>query len=606
MKKIVYLFIVVFTLSSCANDDFIENNNEQRIEIIHEKLTYKQVTERMNNTSKIVFKESTKTAFNENYNLLVANLNKTNSTTNEGEDAYIDYYYDSVHNNETYSFITHEFSEEEYFLEKFVITIEEGEQKVAYLRYYPSNIFSLENFTGKIEIISLDRSFVGDSYFENGVRIPQQSNNYQTNSVNVDCITTISIKSTRCTNGGNHRFGEQCGRPDLINDAYLYVTNFTTCNTTVISNVVPVSSVIIEAGPKTGGGGSSNLVIQESNFLNSLPMAVNQWISLDINQHIKAIVLSYLRVKNFTANEQLKASQLLLYISNDSVLKNNSLLAELIIKQILFSNKYTVQEFENFWNNLTPQQKAVFNNYVNNNLTTGTHQMLKQSAQTFLNWAFNYLIDNPTVTVEQFENWFMVTTNGKDGDYDANYWENPNLVIQQQNLPSYDDFYNEFPLKNGGMMPSSEVYQLVGGQLYNSHLANPSGYSNACAIRVSRALNYSGVIVPNIPGQTEKGADNKNYFLSAKNLNAWMEKTFGKPTGSNRLTGAQGGINGKNFPDLLQDKQGVYIMIANYPGPNYFGATGHADIMENGTCPDDRCYFNATGGVHFINVWELN
>lgn len=83
-------------------------------------------------------------------------------------------------------------------------------------------------------------------------------------------------------------------------------------------------------------------------------------------------------------------------------------------------------------------------------------------------------------------------------------------------------------------------------------------------------------------------------------------KTFGKPTGSNHLIGAQGGLNGKNFPDLLQDKQGVYIMIANYPGINYFGATGHADIMENGTCPDDRCFFNPKGGVYFINVWELN
>src|SRR5690606_11409992 len=97
-------------------------------------------------------------------------------------------------------------------------------------------------------------------------------------------------------------------------------------------------------------------------------------------------------------------------------------------------------------------------------------------------------------------------------------------VIQQQNLPSYNDFYSAFPFKNGGMMPSPEVYQLVGGQLYNNHLANPSDYGNACAIRVSKALNYSGVIVPNIPGQTEKGADNKNYFLSAKNLNAWMER----------------------------------------------------------------------------------
>src|SRR5690606_35455904 len=260
-----------------------------------------------------------------------------------------------------------------------------------------------------------------------------------------------------------------------------------------------------------------------------------------------------------------------------------------------------------FKNGLNSEQLVWWNNTTEKDQRAGLYDYVYKGGDfEFAEWVIDLFIENPDTTWDQFENWFMVTTNGKDGDYDANYWENPNLVIQQQNLPSYDDFYNEFPLKNGGMMLSPEVYQLVGGQLYNNHLANPSGYSNACAIRVSRALNYSGVIVPNISGQTEKGADNKNYFLSAKNLNAWMEKTFGKPTGSNRLTGAQGGINGENFPNLLQNKQGVYIMIANYPGPSYFGATGHADIMENGTCPDDRCYFNAKGGVHFINIWELN
>ena len=42
-----------------------------------------------------------------------------------------------------------------------------------------------------------------------------------------------------------------------------------------------------------------------------------------------------------------------------------------------------------------------------------------------------------------------------------------------------------------------------------------------------------------------------------------------------------------------------YVMILYQ-----FQVTGHADILENGTCPDDRCYINPKGGVHFINVWE--
>ncbi|MBX2953339.1 MAG: hypothetical protein KF870_12600 [Leadbetterella sp.] len=224
----------------------------------------------------------------------------------------------------------------------------------------------------------------------------------------------------------------------------------------------------------------------------------------------------------------------------------------------------------------------------------------------FALWAFNYINVNLDVTWDHIRNWFLTPTEGQDHFYDDSYWSDPSLTFPAQSLPSWSAFQAAFPKKNGGQMPSSEVYSLVGGALYNNHLANPIAYSNACAVRVSRGLNYSGVTIPEISGQTEKGADNKNYFLSAKSLNAWMRKTFGTPTGSNHLTGSQGGTNGVNFPNLLQGKKGIYIMIANYPGTNYFGATGHADILESGTCPDNRCYFNPKGGVYYIDVWPLN
>lgn len=197
----------------------------------------------------------------------------------------------------------------------------------------------------------------------------------------------------------------------------------------------------------------------------------------------------------------------------------------------------------------------------------------------------------------------MSEVEGPDGEYDAEYWEDPNLTLPQQSLPSFNDYNNAFPKKNGGYMPATEVYQLVGGQLYNSHLANPTAYSNACAIRVSRALNYSGVTIPEIAGQTEKGSDNKNYFLSARNLSAWMEKTFGTPTGTNRITGAQGGTNGENFPALMDNKSGIYIIINAYPGQA--GYTGHADILDNGSC-NGGCYLSPSGGVAYINIWPLN
>ncbi|WP_175636573.1 T6SS effector amidase Tae4 family protein [Pedobacter ghigonis] len=225
----------------------------------------------------------------------------------------------------------------------------------------------------------------------------------------------------------------------------------------------------------------------------------------------------------------------------------------------------------------------------------------------FSKWAVGYLSANPSVSLETFINQFLNSNVSKDGDFDEAYWSNPNLSVPAQQLPSFQAYNNAFPKKDGGYMPAAEVYSMIGGQLYTSHLANPSQYSNACAVRVSRALNYSGVVVPSISGQTEKGTDNKNYFLSAANLNAWMKKTF---TTYTTFTGAQGGKNGRNFPTLLNGKKGIYIMIPNYPA--YF-ASGHADVW-NGTNCNGECYFNIEAdlpgnrkqGIAFINLWELN
>jgi hypothetical protein len=103
---------------------------------------------------------------------------------------------------------------------------------------------------------------------------------------------------------------------------------------------------------------------------------------------------------------------------------------------------------------------------------------------------------------------------------------------------------------------AEQVYTSVGGAVLTKY---NQGARNTCALRISKGLNYSGITIPNIPGVTVKGADNKNYFLVAKNLLTWMKNTFGTPTGSNHLTGSQGGANGVNFPTLLNGKQGIYI-----------------------------------------------
>ena len=205
MKKLLYLFLGIIIISSCTNDDFIEPLTETtNSEIVHEKLTYEQVSKRMD--EKLNFDKRLKHSFQENYISSTKDLVKITNTDEEESEILIDYFFDPIHDNETYSFITHPYVEQGDYLEKFVITIEDGEQKVGYLRYYPTDDIYAELFTGTIEVMSLNRIDKNESYIENGITITNK-----TNAVTEDCVTVFHIKSTRCTHGGNHRFGQQCG-----------------------------------------------------------------------------------------------------------------------------------------------------------------------------------------------------------------------------------------------------------------------------------------------------------------------------------------------------------------------------------------------------------
>ncbi len=55
-------------------------------------------------------------------------------------------------------------------------------------------------------------------------------------------------------------------------------------------------------------------------------------------------------------------------------------------------------------------------------------------------------------------------------------------------------------------------------------------YDNACAARLSYALNESGVkMIPNIKGQTREGHDGKNYFMFARDMMKWFVEVWGSP-----------------------------------------------------------------------------
>ncbi|MEO8240615.1 MAG: T6SS effector amidase Tae4 family protein, partial [Flavobacterium sp.] len=216
------------------------------------------------------------------------------------------------------------------------------------------------------------------------------------------------------------------------------------------------------------------------------------------------------------------------------------------------------------------------------------------------------IVKYPNMTKGQFENWFITPREGVDATYDAAFWENPNLSFPHQELPGYKGFDDAYPKTDG-----AQLANLVGGEVLNLYNKYPSVVRGFCALKVSRALNYSGIIIPEIkttktiPG-TVMGADGKYYFLNAKSLNIWMQKTFGvSPQNSNhiRILGTEGGVDGTEFPKLTAGIKGIYSMVSYIPN----WASGHADLINNSNCVFG-CHFSdiPAAPIDYIDIWKLN
>jgi len=204
-----------------------------------------------------------------------------------------------------------------------------------------------------------------------------------------------------------------------------------------------------------------------------------------------------------------------------------------------------------------------------------------------------------TTTSEEF------SPNIPDPDPDAQWWDDNTTTYPPQSLPSFALVDANYPKdQNGNDMPALQVYALIGGPLLAMRNANPQSFLNACAARVSRALNYSGVTIPQITGQTYLGGDGKYYFIVASQLFHWMLITFGT-SNAVVLNRPQGGTDGSLFQGQLSGQQGIFIMQP--VNSKAFGATGHATLYDGSGCVGGQghCYFYATGGVQKIVLFKL-
>ena len=230
--------------------------------------------------------------------------------------------------------------------------------------------------------------------------------------------------------------------------------------------------------------------------------------------------------------------------------------------------------------------------------------------QDFVRWAIDYLNTNPFVNISDFYNQFLTPVDGPEEVTDVTFWDDPNNTFPPQTLPSMTAFEAAFPKRSDPLYNTSDkLYQSIGGAVLTKVGGTGVGI-NTCAARVSKALNYSGVTIPHIPGKTFQGIHGKYYYLTAENLNRWMRKTFGcanlntaigefSSTNSLHFNATQIGTNGANLPTLLSGVQGIYSMVSN--NPNW--ATGHADLMNSTPTCDGGCHFD--GPVKYIDVWIL-
>lgn len=159
--------------------------------------------------------------------------------------------------------------------------------------------------------------------------------------------------------------------------------------------------------------------------------------------------------------------------------------------------------------------------------------------------------------------------------------------------PRFSTLWEHYPVA----MQAKDVYELVGGNAYELYKENPTGYANACALRLSRAFNYGGLeITSSASGYKVAGGDGRRYLLRVVDIIALVKANFGTPD-------VEVATEGQDVTDQFIDKKGILIFDVSGWGD----ATGHVTLWNGAEC-GDSCYFvHSQPGVTTTKVlfWEL-
>lgn len=513
----------------------------------------------------------------------------------------------------------------------------------------------LKELTGKIELLDEDMQFISSTNYIKGKAIKETS--HSTKNEKTSCYFFTEITEVPCTNGGNHGVGESC-QQGYTNDAYYIVTYYFICFS---DGNWHTQGGGYSSGDMSGGfifDYQLNQILTNPTFKYSeyitdpsralLLQALRQWIPNNVS-NLNGDLSSLNNVIEVFINNDQMFSDLKVYNDNTNHVPNMEM-AEYSIRvydmlKFLLNHptqengmaaKYSVAYLDKnrfiSWQDYFITFKGIGKIIAKNPFITkeqfmkwmkwyDRYKFNQPEASNYFNknpqdlhilftlWA-DFLLYNPNIGWNHLVNWFF-----KQNDIKEYFDEiNPELItfdenIQQATLPLLNTYVLNFPKKgiapNYSEMPTSEVFNLVGGSLLNSHLTQTNSYSNACAIRGSRGLLYSGINIPvlhyNGNQRTQKGADNKNYILDAVSFNKFMINKFGDTP--YKLEGADAN-DPIQIANLLKNKNGIYVIINN-KYPSQVSYSGHVDTIIEGKCIGGA-YTTPKGGVKSIRIWILN
>ncbi|MGO2155019.1 MAG: type VI secretion system amidase effector protein Tae4 [Serratia proteamaculans] len=148
------------------------------------------------------------------------------------------------------------------------------------------------------------------------------------------------------------------------------------------------------------------------------------------------------------------------------------------------------------------------------------------------------------------------------------------------NRPSFQQAWQRFNEINLDIV---EVGKKIGGNVgVNIELGinDPlQGFTNACAIRMSYTLNYSGFKVERGSWKTVSGKDKNWYIYRVRDVINFLSYKFSKPDRT------------------IKNNRGILVFTV----PGWNDASGHATLW-NGTICSDHCYFPKASEA---SIWLL-